>query len=544
MDRFEIAEDITTYDGEALSERITAGQAELDRLFAIEDPTAEDVAEAERVTAAVKALTSERDTRATAAAERSERMAALRAETVEASEDDEPEDEPEDEPDDPEVEAAAETEDEPEQPVVKASAKSPRKRLATKTKRPDVPDTPVKQKLVITAAADNLTFATGAEMSGLDALTEAVNARVRSFNRPVGDGRGIMQQYPVAQIHLPTDFKAKDTWAQDEMDKVADETRLPGGSLTAAGQYGWCAPSETLYDLCAPETTDGLVDLPTMEWSRGGISYTDGPDFSTLYSSTGFTQTETQAEAGTSKGCYTVDCVPFSEERLDATGLCIKVPLLTNAAYPELTANVISRSIIAQQHRVSASLITRMVAKAGTALVATDMGGSYLSTLNAVELIAQQVREKYRMQMNATLEGVAPHWVTGLIRADIAAKTGQDVKAVTDQQIQAEFTTRGIRLQFVYNWQSLTQNAVVYPETFQLLLYPAGTFVRGTNSVISLNAVYDAASLDKNLYTGLFTEEGIGLAQRCFQSKLVTIASCAAGITGAASNTVCMAATS
>ena len=165
-----------------------------------------------------------------------------------------------------------------------------------------------------------------------------------------------MQRYGVASLglsfpdHLIADNK-------DDMAVVASaakETSLDGGSLVAAG--GWCAPSETLYAFCQDESTDGLLDLPEIAVTRGGVRYTSGPDFSAIYNA-GFTQTEAQAIAGTTKTCYEVDCPDFDEVRLDAIGICIKVPLLTNAAYPELVKSTIAKALIAHQHRASAYLV-------------------------------------------------------------------------------------------------------------------------------------------------------------------------------------------
>jgi len=65
------------------------------------------------------------------------------------------------------------------------------------------------------------------------------------------------------------------------------------------------------------------------------------------------------------------------------------------------------------------------------------------------------------------------------------------------------------------------------------LIYPAGTWVKGTTDVITLDAVYDSATLLTNEYTALFAEEGIALIQRCYDSYKVTVNTCTSGQTGA-----------
>src|SRR6201999_3179532 len=91
------------------------------------------------------------------------------------------------------------------------------------------------------------------------------------------------------------------------LDKAADESLLPGGSLLASG--GWCSPSETLYDFATPlYSLDGILSIPGINVSRGGIKFTVGPDFSDLFSGAGFIHTEANDIAGDSKACFTVPC--------------------------------------------------------------------------------------------------------------------------------------------------------------------------------------------------------------------------------------------
>jgi hypothetical protein len=87
-------------------------------------------------------------------------------------------------------------------------------------------------------------------------------------------------------------------------------------------------------------------------------------------------------------------------------------------------------------------------------------------------------------------------------------------------------------VQYVYDYLPLGEDAVAWPDTFDALMYPAGTWVKGTADVINLNAVYDAAELAKNMYTALFFEQGILAAQMCWDSLKITIPVCNAGRSG------------
>ena len=539
-----LTEDLTALSAQGLDDLITSGNEALDALFAIENPTPADVADAQRITSDLARLSAEVEARTSAAATMAALSEARRVAASTVTEDETAVETAVETPAENPVEAAVADEEEtdseetseetnPNPEEEQAVTASTVQRLADER-----PPAPTRSVVTITAAADVPHFATGSVLDGLDGVAQALVNRSKGFPRQFGIEGAQMQRYGVASLglsfpdHLIADNK-------DDMAVVASaakETSLDGGSLVAAG--GWCAPSETLYDFCQDESTDGLLDLPEIAVTRGGVRYTSGPDFSAIYNA-GFTQTEAQAIAGTTKTCYEVDCPDFDEVRLDAIGICIKVPLLTNAAYPELVKSTIAKALIAHQHRASAYLVNKMVTASGAALSTGSVGSVGSNALNAVELVAETTRQQYRLADSHTIEVKAPHWLKSVIRADLASRNGVNLLAVTDADINGYFGARNVSIQFIFNWQSLANNAVGYPATARLLVYPAGTFVKGTADVISLDAVYDAASLSVNTMTGLFFEQGLLLLQNCYASKLVEIVVCAGGVTGEASNAAC-----
>lgn len=402
---------------------------------------------------------------------------------------------------------------------------------------------PTRARPTITAAADVPGFAAGQALTDLDEVTAGAMARFEAM--PKGrSARPMQQMFGIANIKkgrtdgLSTDNRDYAS-LQDVLQAAGKEDRLPGGSLTAAG--GWCAPSETIYDLCSIESTDGLWDVPEVEATRGGINFTKGPDFSDFFAyfdTNGF-QTEAQAEAGTTKPCIPVECPPFTDVRLDAAYVCISAGILTEAAYPELIRRYIEGTLIAQQHAVSRRLLNAAVTLAGVAQTVANTWPNALSILHALELVAEGERQRFRMARSQTLEVVLPFWVRAAIRADLANRTGVDLTNVTDQMIDAHFATRGLRVQFVYNFQDLTiaaEPAVAtdYPTSINVIMYPSGTFVKLTKDVIRLDAVYDSTGLSTNTYTALFAEEGVALANICHTPRLLTIPFNVSGLTAAA----------
>lgn len=148
-------------------------------------------------------------------------------------------------------------------------------------------------------------FSVGQELS-IEDLSEVYARQSGTLSKSAAEssvrsGRSFRQRFPIAQIRREFDERAK-VYSDDPSDVEAaikfatDEKRLSGGSLVAAG--GWCAPSETIYDLCQLESSAGIISLPELGAMRGGIRNTLGPDWATFLSTTGFTFTEADDQAG------------------------------------------------------------------------------------------------------------------------------------------------------------------------------------------------------------------------------------------------------
>lgn len=548
---------------ESSEEELAAYQAELRRRFGLiqdivaagETPT---VAQASEGTALAARFAEVRDAEAAAAEQApasEEQLAALaelslddpaeasstppEGDPAEPQAEEDPE-EPEEEEPEPEAEAATET---VTASTATARPRPTRARQALAGRRPaEVPATQVEDMITITAAADTA-FATGSQIS-LAQLGEAAVEKLSALPAPDGDGRSEdLVKFPIGKVSLeyPEDLRIDTRTMSTEQihavfEHAGDERRLEGNSLTASA--GWCAPSEIMYQLPNNEQVDGILSVPETSVTRGGFKHTMGIDWSTLYTGVGFLQTEAQAIAGTTKTCYEVPCPTFTDERLDAIGLCLKVPILLEAGYPEMVSNITSRSMVAHQYKVNASVISRIVTAAGAARnFSVDLGSTVADTLSGVNLVLTQLRQKYRIGMDATIEVAMPAFAREVFREDLSNRTGRDASAVTDAEIAAHFAARHANVQYVWGWQELTTTDVAWPTTFNFIAYPAGTFVKGVSNVINLSAVYDAASLAVNIYTGLFMEQGLLVAKMNYEAVQATVPICNAGRTGAANLT-------
>lgn len=418
------------------------------------------------------------------------------------------------------------------------------------------------------------------EFDGLTDISRALIANAQSFGR-VGGGQGSRQAIAQFRRNRGDEFTITTDNESENYNKLKharDESRLHGGSLAKQWQHnidqgvsltaaaGWCAPSENDYDLCRQWAAGvGILDVPTVTVTRGGLNYTDEPSFPDIYANaiavgggSNFL-TEAQVIADTLKTCSEIPCPEFENRRLDVMALCIRVSFLQAAGYPEVVNAWQDGLLAAHEQEMNRLILADILARAGAATVAAavDPDGaasdSFTSALLAgVELAAEDLKYRFMMPWNATVEIVLPHWVIPQIRADLSRRNGVNLLSVTDSEIASLFSVRNVRVQFVRGWQDglLTGGALnaafpggdaatpfltALPSTVSFLAWPAGSVAVARQDVVTLTNVYDAASLSTNEFTALFAEEGFAPVYPCPGQRLYTVTGCTGGVTGATS---------
>jgi hypothetical protein len=378
-------------------------------------------------------------------------------------------------------------------------------------------------------------------------------------------GRSLVRHSNIAfNREFPAELRITDAKDVERvLDYAMSESRLEGGSLRAAmtaavgrgmsltAAVGWCAPSETIYELCELETLDGILDIAEIQASRGGffIPENGGPNFSVIFDSIGddgdVILTEYDVENGADKVCVEIPCPDFVEVRLDVAYVCITGSLLQRRGYPEAVTRFSRGAMTALAHKVNESVIARIVAGSGAPVViAQDASGddAVSALLSAVELAIEDMKYRNRMLRQATIEVVLPAWVIAPMRAALSRRTGVAEYNVSDADILAAFTTRHAVPRFVYDWQDAYSGLsggpgaqtpiTAFPTTVQFLVYPAGTWVKPVQDVVSLDTVYDNALLTQNQYTALFAEDGFNVMKMCADSRLYQVTLDVSGVTG------------
>lgn len=427
--------------------------------------------------------------------------------------------------------------------------------LSQVRERAPQPKAPGAASVAITASVDIPGVGAGQSLPTLEALSEAFRSKAKAVPTTQYGDRGA-PRHLVASLRNQFEHTVDDRTSASTVEELwhsMTQQRGQADALLAGG--GWCAPSEVTYDFFnIADTPVGLVDLPTVGVSRGGIRYPVSPSIGDVFfqnagsnPASGFggfafpfsnasdpwlwTEADDIATVtgSVNKPTLRVPCPTFDEARLEAYGISLTAGNLTDDAYPEATQNFIRLLRAAYAHVINARLISLMVARSTAAIALGSANKPAAQTiLNGVELAAIDYRAKFAMREDAVLEVVLPRWTLAVIRADLAWRTSVERESVSDAQITAWFTDRSVRPQFVSDWQvrgasqfgRVDTNMTAWPTTVDFMLYAAGTFIHGNGLQLDLGVIRDSALNAENDHTALWAEEAHLVAKPGHESRL------------------------
>jgi hypothetical protein len=543
MGPFQLPEDFTALSSEELDATLAAAVEAFNSRRQDPSLTTEDLPALRELAAGIEALRAEQADRAEAAkaavAELDELSAKVLGEET-APEAEEPAAEPVAEPtaelavDTPAVEEVAASGG-PRRPVIALAS------VRERQPRQLVPQTPAPQSkpLEIVASVDMPGIAPGEGIS-METLTEGIIRRAGALATSNG-GTGI-----VASYRLPFDddgLIVKDPGNAGEglnaVVKAADQRRLPQKDLVASG--GWCAPSETVYEITDIACPDGLWDLPEIQLSRGGIRFFETPSLDVNAMTWIWTEAQDEAAGsagGPTKPCFKIPCPDPTEVRCDAVGVCLEAGILTSRHFPELINWYQRNVMIAHEMRIRRALYEQARAQSTPVTTATAFA-TFSAVYGAVALQAVDIQEKHNLCERIGLEVVFPYWARAMFLADIARQQGVNVCDLNPQCIEDAFATIGIRVQWakglipaVPTTIGATTPATAWPAEIEFLIYPTGQFQLGRGAEINLGVVHDSNKFATNDFTAIFAEECVALINRGIESRRVTVDVCADGSVG------------
>ena len=565
-------EDLNGLSNEELNALESQTLSEFDSLVALGDEITDDgITELEGLATRIEALSTHRQSRVAAATQRTGKVAAAAERAAQAKalgdvakaaaaaavanttpEEPEPVEDPE--PAAPEPEAV---------PVVAGGARTtPRvspSLAAAQNAAPPVPERG-RPDLQIVAASPTSGVHIGQNFSDMDQLVAAV----QSYSRGMAVTHGQPSFATIATIaNEYEEVIDGDRATVQEFEAMARRLRTPERTEALVAGGGWCAPSETKYNFFNIACSDGVVDLPTFGVKRGGIRFPISPSLASVFTGAFTNATNpwlwTEADdiltvtGSVNKPCVRVPCATMDERRLECYGICLTAGNLTDNAWPEATKNYLSLLMSAHTRAMNTRYLGQMVALSSSAITfVTGVGGSgeaiSADLPDAVAIAAVDYRTYYGMCQDDVLEVILPYWVREAIRSDLGRRTGVDLTQVSDAEINALFTVRNVRIQWVADWQvratgqpgQAAATALTYwPDTVQFMIYAAGTFMLGNGMNLDLGVVRDSVLNAENDHTAAWMEECHLIAKIGHESRLYTVPVCVAGRTGSANITNC-----
>lgn len=530
---FELPEDITALDDEQLADALAGAIAAFDAGSRAETITPKDLEALRALSDGVQAIRGEQAARQQAAEQAAAEIDALAA----SVRGDSPEDTTDAAP--AEETAAAEPAEpepapEPETPAVTASGRRPALNLASVRRRmPRVLPPDPNPRPEITASVDVPGYSPGQALD-MEGVTEGIIRRANAL-KTAGGGVGLTASY---RLPFPSELIVNDSSSGTEGTRAVvlagDQARLQGGDLVASG--GWCAPSETVYELTGMSCPEMLWDLPEIQLARGGLRYFPMPSLDVA--SMTWVHTEADDISGAVKPCFRIPCPDPVEVRCDAIGACLESGILTQRHFPELVAYYQSLAMVAHEIRIKQELFTQAVA-ASTPVTIPATFAAFSAMFAAVALQAADMTEKLSLCASINIEVVFPWWSRNLFLADIARQNGVSCDAIDARCVVNAFAQLGISIQWARGLNPAVPDeiggptpATAWPASIPFLIYPAGTFEAGRGGEISLGVIHDSTKFQTNDYTALFTEECSALIARNSEARVVTVPVCPDGRTG------------
>lgn len=372
----------------------------------------------------------------------------------------------------------------------------------------------------------------------------AMTGRTQTMHTPSRHGAAqIMREVS----GTPFGGDAEANWSTANEAAAEWQTRMAAGRREAiAGNAerdaliaSWCAFSDPIRTLCDQSSTDGMLPAPERTVDRGGVIIAEGGgyDFGTIYDAIGDNSaTDAELEAGVTKTCIEVPCLDGVDERLNADWLCVTASLLQRRAWPESIEAFISMALAAKLQKTNSRFIAAIVAASTAVDPVTCTGADAFTALfQVIGLAVQDMSYRAYMGMPTEFEVVLPAWVREQVRLAVMNRRAIDDPVKADSWMQSQFAKLGVTVHWVYGWQDAHIDPVTpglpgaatpiteLPTEASMLIYPAGTWVKGVQPVVDLDTIYDSTQLASNSYTALFVEDGWLALQVCPYSRVYTV---------------------
>lgn len=406
-------------------------------------------------------------------------------------------------------------------------------------------------RLAATASARTnlLDMAEGTEFGSLIDLAQVVVAKRNALQNRMGSVRDDR----ISLAHGTIDWAGTPKASPDAVENILPFSVISEQTTTIVASGGNCAIAAPRYQIegFARIHTPVEDSIPVINADRGAIRFIPTPDFADVRSGIGVT-TNAEDAAGygsgsgeaTPKPCVHVDCPAIKTVEVDAISQCIEFGNLTyERTSPEWVARRLA-DLAVNFGQVTETFYLDQIDDGSTAPSAYTFGyGAYRNTLTNLAESGHQYRKSQAMDVDATLDWLAPDFMLRQLQADLIndqAWGGNLGQFATRGEIEDHINELGINV--VWYYDSATGEDMAFSDAFEddaaglsfptsavTYLYAPGTWIRLDAGTLDLGVVRDSV-LNQTNDVQIFAERWIALAKVGALSLKLTISGlCANG---------------
>lgn len=389
--------------------------------------------------------------------------------------------------------------------------------------------------VVITAGADIPGYTAGATLSNVSDVAEAFVSRLHGLRRVKG---GDGEQHIVASF--TTKYPESRILGQDvdsNVAKISDVTNPE--ALVASG--GHSTPFEVKYDIFGFGVGDRPVrdSLPRFQADRGGIRFITPPALADHANAVGVWTNAADIAAATTKDSLTVSAASETTVATDAVTLQMQFGNLMTRAYPELVARHNELALI-QHAREAEQYLMGQITSGSTAVTSTSLIGVARDFLVQVGRAAALYRSRNRLDADAQLRLIAPHWLKDAMVADLTLAAPGDGTLAASAEIDGYLAARNVNVTYSHDLNvAAAQSAGAlneFSDTFTWYLFAEGTFLFLDGGTLDLGIIRDSTLVGTNDYK-MFVETFEGIAKVGIESLVVTSTIAVNGVAAALRDT-------
>lgn len=416
-----------------------------------------------------------------------------------------------------EEEAAAKAKAEEELQITPGNSKVPASHTP-QVKSEDSTDEKAPVKLL---ASGNINKVKEGTELDIDALSKAIIHKRHQLSNGAGNGEFVT----VASANA--DWDEDRTLAIDDLAGNEAKIKKHAGLDVIVASGGICAPTEPYYKLEVLSGSDRPVRgaLAGFGADRGGINYMQPPSLADLSGSARVT-TAAEDAAGYNMGDNSslvdpkpsvgVSCGEKVEVVVDPISSIVTAGNLAARTYPEQVAAWVKLAA-AEHARIAETNLLDKIAGFGTNVTAAKAYGTSRTILANISQAVAGFKSRHRLAKGVGIRVLFPEWVKDAIKTDVlrqAPGDGLGTFAVTDAQIDAWFSTRGVTVSYYIDsatGASQTYGAqgasalIAFPATIKWYMYTEGSLLFLDGGTLDLGLVRDHTLNQQNDFS-LFVE--------------------------------------